>query len=128
MSRSGNPLFLLFPTLFLRRTGSSAGGRNDLELLQALKMNVPVKIVRDGVCIGQRTISIDGTTEVRHVTQALARLQLGTCHVEDKTLADLESERRRLESEARELEARKRRLEEKINELKCKSSSNVVVL
>jgi uncharacterized protein YlxW (UPF0749 family) len=99
-----------------------------LEQLREFKMNVPVKIVRGGMCIGQRTIAIDGTTEARHVAQALARLQLGMCHVEDKTLADLESERRRLESETRKLEARKRKLEEKINELKRKSSSNVVVL
>jgi hypothetical protein len=125
MSRSGNPMFLLFPALFLRRTGASAGGRSDLEQLRDLKMNVPVNIVRGGICIGQRTISIDGTTEARHVTQALARLQLGTCHVEDKTLADLKNERRRLESETRKLEGKKRKLEEKINELKC---SNVVVL
>lgn len=88
-------------------------------------MNVPVNIVRGGVCIAQRTISIDGTTEARHVTQALARLQLGTCHVENKTLEGLESEKKRLESETRKLEAEKRK---KINELKYKSSSNVVVV
>lgn len=72
----------------------------DLEQLRALTTDVKVKMVRNGTCISERTVRINGTTNARQLSEALAERQSAT------------------DREVQELEARKRGLEEAIATLK----------
>ncbi|GAQ78437.1 hypothetical protein KFL_000130185 [Klebsormidium nitens] len=50
-----------------------SSGRIDLEQLRALTTQLEVKMFQRGVCIGKRTVRIDGTTDARRLSKALAR-------------------------------------------------------
>lgn len=85
------------------------GGRIDLEQLRALTTQLEVKMVQRGVCIGKRTVRIDGTTDARRLSKALAGLHNET------------------DEKARELEAKKRELERAIAALKQNVRRETVV-
>jgi hypothetical protein len=73
-----------------------------------LKTNVQVEVFRGGVCIAQRTVRIDGTTEARHMRQALGRLHSGLQEEDEK----------RCSGELEKLEAEKQSLKHRIKELR----------
>jgi hypothetical protein len=77
----GSDLLTLYP-----------GGRIDLEHLRALTTELEVKMVQRGVCISKRTVRIDGTTDARRLSEALAGL-----HNEEKKVRELEAKKRELE-------------------------------
>lgn len=72
----------------------STGGRIDLHQLRALTTELQVKMVRRGVCIGKRTVRIDGTTEARRLSEALSGLHNGA----EKEVQELEAKKRELEA------------------------------
>ncbi|GAQ78700.1 ubiquitin C [Klebsormidium nitens] len=71
----------------------ASSGRMDFEQLRALTTNLKVKMVRKGVCINERTVRIDGTTEARRLSEALA----GPHSATDKEVQELEAKKRGLE-------------------------------
>eukprot|EP00243_Klebsormidium_subtile_P013835 TRINITY_DN9426_c0_g1_i2.p1 TRINITY_DN9426_c0_g1~~TRINITY_DN9426_c0_g1_i2.p1 ORF type:complete len:419 (+),score=71.63 TRINITY_DN9426_c0_g1_i2:182-1438(+) len=85
-----------------------SSGRIDLEQLRGLTTQLEVKMVQRGVCIGKRTVRIDGTTDARRLSEALAGLHNET------------------ERKMRELEAKKRELEQAIAALKQNAHLDVV--
>ncbi|GAQ78436.1 ubiquitin family protein [Klebsormidium nitens] len=84
-----------------------SSGRIDLEQLRALTSQLEVKMVQRGVCIGKRSVQIDGTTDAGRLSEALSGL-----HTEEENI--------------RELEAKKRELEQAIAALKQKAHLDVV--
>ena len=68
-----------------------------------------VKMVQRGFCIGKRTVRIDGTTDARRLSKALAG-QL----------------RNETDEKVRELEAKKRELERAIAALKQNGHANTI--
>lgn len=96
------------PSAWLIISSLLLGGRIDLEHLRALTTELKVTMVKRGVCIGKRTVRVDGTTDARRLSEALAGLHDDT------------------ERKMRELEAKKRELELAIAALKQNAHLDVV--